>query len=249
MEQFTKILLAFGIVLVLSAAFAGCSDSSATASGSGASETTAATTAGPLFSTGDIVQSSSGTTTGWLVLSYDSAADSYTRAFIHQNADGSWGYRSDDSSETISRTDMEKVYTKVVEHVSVSSVPTQVPTTVPVTTATTAKKTTTVATTVTTTAPKPVIKDIEPEDGIQGESVTIIITGSNFVDKAVATLERSGTSDIEATDNDWDSSTQMSCTFEIPDDAEVGIWSIVVTNPDKKTGKLANYFMVHENSS
>ena len=62
------------------------------------------TTARATYSAGDIVKNpTSPSTTAWLVIGYDAASDSYERALIYPNADGSWGYRSDDRTENAKR--------------------------------------------------------------------------------------------------------------------------------------------------
>ncbi len=249
MEHSARILTVFSIILIVCAAFAGCSDNAGQAADTTPAGTVAApTTAGPLYSAGDIVRSSSGSTSsGWLVIGYDAATDSYTRAFISQNPDGSWGYRTSGDTETAKRAVMEKVYTVKITHVAVSSVPTSAPTVVATSVPTTAKTVTktTVATTATTAAQKPIVKDTDPEDGNAGETVSVTVTGSNFQDGATVSLKHTGESDIEATNVNWVSSIQITCKFKIPSDAETGVWDIVVTNPDKKTGKISNFFMIH----
>ncbi len=248
MEHPSGILVTFSILLAVCMAFAGCSESS-DSGGSGATAT--ATSAGPLYTAGDIVQTASGGSTGYLIVSYDSATDSYTRAIIHKNSNGSWGYRTNANTDTIVRAEFEKIYTVSAGHVTVSSIPTRAPTAVPTTTVTTKTTSATVKTTATTkttsSAAKPLIKSIDPEGGKAGESVDMTITGSNFKDGATVKLTKSGETTITATDVSVDASSQITCTFDIPSGTPVSVgWSIVVTNSDGKSGELANYFTVHE---
>lgn len=244
MEHPARILFAFSILLVIGLMAAGCSNSP------GSSETTPAETAasGPLFSEGDIVQMSSGSsTTGYLILGYDSGTDMYTRAIIHKNTNGAWGYRTNSATSTLSRAELEKVYS-VADHVSVDSIPTSAPTVVTTTAKVTTRVTTAkVTTTTTSTVGKPQIKTIDPEEGKAGESLDMTITGANFKEDATVKLTKSGETSIDATDVSVDDSTEITCTFDIPSDTPASVgWSVVVTNPDGKSGELANYFTVHE---
>ncbi|MDD1701840.1 MAG: hypothetical protein LUQ31_02520 [Methanoregula sp.] len=230
-------------------AITGCSsnsnsNSNSTAQTNTSSTITTETTVGPLYTAGDIVKSSTGSTsTGWLIISYDSATDSYTRAFIYKNSNGSWGYRINSNTETSKRSVLEKVYTVLVTHVTVSSIPTQAPTT-----ATTVTTAVTTVTATTTSVTKPSIKDMDPDEGNTGDSVTTVITGTNFKSGVTARLHKSGETNITASDVSWDSATQLTCTFAIPSNTTVGAWDIVVTNPDGGEGKYSNFFTVHEDT-
>jgi hypothetical protein len=243
MEHPSRILIAVCILLIAGITFSGCSDSS----DSGDSTTPASTAA--KYSEGDIVQMASGSsTTGYLIIGYDSATDMYTRALIRKNSNGAWGYRSNADTSTIGRTEFESLFTVTAGHVTVASIPTRAPTIV-VTTLPTTKVTTvrTTATTTTSTTAKPIIRSIDPEEGTAGDSVDMTITGSNFKSGAAVKLTKSGEDTITADDVSVDSSTQITCTFDIPSDTPTSVgWSVVVTNSDGKSGELANYFTVHE---
>jgi hypothetical protein len=252
MKHSTTILIILSIFLIISMSMAGCSDNSdSSASGT----VVATTTAGPLFSSGDIVRSASGSESpAWLVVSYDSASDSYKRALIYKNADGSYGYRTSSSTETMKREGMERVYTVKIAHVSAESVPTAAPTTVTTvaTAATTRAATTTTATAATTTAAsteKPSIKAMDPEEAEAGTIVSTVITGSNFVSNLTALLRHSGETSIKATDVSVSSSSSMSCTFALPNTTKVGTWDIVITNPDGQSGEFTDDFTVHGNKT
>jgi len=243
MEKSARILISLSIFLVLGAAIMGCSSNSGSTATS--STVTTVTTIAPLYTAGDIVGSSSNPTTGWLIISYDSSADSYTRAFIYKKTDGTWGYRINSNTETYPRSTMEKVYKVKITHVTVSSIPTAAPTTVVTTTVTT--KATTVATAATTTAAsKPSFKDMDPDNGYAGNSVTSVISGGNFVATPKVMLTHSGSSSITATGVTWNSATQITATFAIPNTTSAGIWSVVITNPDGQLVTYANEFTVHE---
>ena len=245
MKNSARIFIALSIFLILCVTIMGCSNSS----GSTATPTgtvTTATTIGPLYSAGDIVGSSSSPSTGWLVISYDSAKDSYTRAYIYKNTDGTWGYRINSNTEQYPRSTMEKVYKIKITHVTVSSIPTSAPTPVPTTTTT---KATTVATATTTIAPKPSFKDMSPDNGDAGDSITSVIRGAGFVSTPTVKLTHSGSSTITASSVTWDSATQIEATFAIPNTTSSGIWSVVITNPDGQSVTYANEFIVHELTS
>lgn len=254
MDRSATIFIALSIFLIIGVSMTGCSDSSdQTASGSTSDTVAATTTAGPLFTAGDIVRSSTGSTSpAWLVISYNSAGDSYTRALIYKNTDGSYGYRMSPATETAKRTVMEKVYTVKITHVTVSSVPTAAPTTITteVTTTTTGTTTTTAAAATTTTSTaRPSIKAMNPEEGEAGTTVFTEITGSNFLSNLTAQLRRSGETSITATKVTWSSSSSVTCTFDLPNTTKVGAWDIVVTNPNRLSGDLTNYFEVHGNKT
>src|SRR5512139_2690162 len=99
MERPEKFLIALSIVLIISVFMAGCSDNTSDTG------TPIPTTTGPLYSAGDIVRSQTGPVSpAWLVVSYDPAADSYTRALIYQKTDGTWGYRINSATDISTRT-------------------------------------------------------------------------------------------------------------------------------------------------
>lgn len=253
MRNSAKILFVLGIFLVTCVLVTGCTNNSSTA---GTTTTTTAvttsTTAGPLYSAGDIVKSSSASAgTAWLILSYDSAADTYTRAFVYQNSDGTWGYRVNSNTETTARTSVEKMYTVKVTQVSVSAVPVKTPTilTTAVTTVTTTSATM-IATATTTIAGKPSFKDMIPDEGNAGSSVAITdLVGSNFQSGATVQLAHSGSTSINATSVTWVSSSHLTCTFTIPSGATTGPWDIVITNPDGQSVTYSGYFTVHGSTS
>lgn len=250
MERSVKIFAILGIILVIGVSLAGCSESSDQAS----SDTgTVTTTAAPLYTAGDIVRSASGTESpAWLVVSYDAAQGTYTRALIYRNTDGSYGYRMNSATDSTSRDVMEKVYTIKITHVTVASVPTAAPTTATtVTTAATARTTATTAaagTTAKSTA-KPSIKDMNPDEGEAGTAVTTEITGSDFDSNLSAILRHSGESSITASKVTWSTSSSITCTFNLPNTTKVGTWDIVLTNPNGLSGTITNFFLVHANGT
>jgi hypothetical protein len=252
MERFGRILIIFTIFLIIGVSMSGCSDSTGTTP---ADTVTTSTTAGPLYTAGDIIRSSSGSESpAWMVIGYDAATDSYKRALIYKNSDGSYGYRQSPATETSKRAMLEKVYTVKITHVSVDSVPTAAPTTVTTVLTTAATSTATATgtggtTTTTISLDRPSIKGMDPEEGEAGTSVTAEITGSNFLKNLTASLRRSGASSITASSVSFYSSSSVTCTFDIPNTTSVGSWDIVVTNPNGLTGEKTNFFIVHGNGT
>lgn len=254
MERFLKILIIFSFFLLMAATFSGCSDSSDTTP----AETAApVTTIAPLYEAGDVVRSASGSDDpAWLVLGYDAASDSYTRALIRKNADGSYGYRTNKASDTAKRSTMEKVMTVKITHVDAESIPTAAPTTAATetTVATTTAKTATAATTsatttATTSSARPSIKGMSPDSGEAGTKVVTEITGSGFLKDIIAELRHKGEDKINATSVSFYSDKSVTCTFVLPNTSTVGAWDIVVTNPNGLSDEYTNYFTVRGNTS
>jgi hypothetical protein len=251
------------VLLAITMFMAGCSSSSSTTTSQAAVTGTAtqAAASAPLYSTGDIVKNPKSTVAvGILIISYDVGTDMYERATIYPNSDGSWGYRTDAKTETISRTTLEKVYTEKITNKAVSAIPTKAPVitvaTTPVTTtssSTTATTSTTSSTETTTTSSStlaPSISDITPDSGYAGTSVAITeLKGYNFVTGATVKLVKSDGTDIPATDVTIVSISDITCTFPIPSDATVGSWNIVIKNQDGYSGTYTNGFLVRKNSS
>jgi len=249
-----KIFIVFSIFLIMGVYMSGCSDNTDSAPPTAVAATT---TSGPLYTAGDIVRSASGTESpAWLVVSYDPASDSYTRALIYKNTDGSYGYRTGPAPETQKRAMLERVYTIKISHVAVESVPIGAPTTAAVTTkaaaTTTAARTPTATPSVvktTLSTARPSIKGMTPEEGEAGTTITTEITGSDFVSNLTAELHHSGEDSIEARSVSWYSSTSVTCTFDLPNTTKVGTWDIRVTNPNGLTGEVTNYFLVRGNKT
>ena len=247
MEKSARIFISLSIFLVVGAAFMGCSSNSGSTSTAASGTVTTVTTIAPLYTAGDIVASSSNPATGWLIISYDSAKDSYTRAYIYKKSDGTWGYRINSNTETYPRSTMEKVYKVKITHVTVSSIPTSAPTTVPTTVVTT-RATTAEVTATATVAKPPSFKNIDPDKAFAGDTFTATITGANFVATPTVKLTRSGSSNIDATSVVWNAATQLTCTFIIPNTTTASTWNVMITNPDGQTSGTSgsNYFNVHE---
>jgi hypothetical protein len=243
----TALVVLFAVVLIT-----GCTSSSSVNNSTAQPTATSQTVStGALYTAGDIVRSpKAGADTGYLILNYNPGTDSYERAFIYRNNDGSWGYRIDSSSVTLARSALEKVYSVKITHVDPSSVPLTRPvvTATPVPSATTSYGTgTTTSTPVATftTGLQPRIKDITPDNGMAGTSISVTdLHGEAFQNGASVTLIRSGSPNISATSVNVLSSTQISCTLPLPSDAEVGVWDVVVSNPGAPSARYNNGFTV-----
>jgi hypothetical protein len=213
------------LILVFAVLIAGCSDQS---SNGAATPVPTSTLPAAKFVAGDIIAKSASSTeqTLYVITQYDSKNDMYTRAWIHKNADGSWGHFSDNKTEKIERTLVEKVYPVKLTHVTVSSVSIITPT-IPPTVVTTASGST------------PTVTGISSVSGATNAVVGVTITGANFESGATAKLTRPGYPSIAATGVSVSSSTSIGCTFTLSS-ADEGSYNVVVTNPgglsDTKTG-------------
>jgi hypothetical protein len=62
-------------------------------------------------------------------------------------------------------------------------------------------------------------------------------------------LSHNSSSNIDATDVKVLTQKSITCSFAIPDDAQVGAWDLTVQNPDGMSGTYANYFTIHRDPS
>jgi len=261
MSRISRFVIAVLVVLIAAVFIAGCTNSASanttqvntTPAQTSAITKTTGTTA--LYIAGDIVRSPKGAAeTGYLILNYNAGSDSYERALIYRNNDGSWGYRVDSQTLTISRSAFEKVNTVKVTHVDPSKVSITQPTVI------TAKVTpaSTSAGTVTTTTPeitktlaiKPKVTDITPDNGVAGTSVAISdLHGVGFQSGASVILARVSCVNISATNVNVLSASQISCTFTLPANATIGTWDIIVVNPDGQSTRYYDGFRVRVNAN
>jgi hypothetical protein len=245
-----NVLLVFGLVVLLIACVlgTGCTDNSSAVNTTPQAGTT------PLYITGDIVRNPNATyETAWLILGYNSSTDSYQRALIYPNADGSWGYRRNSVTDTVTRTVMEKTNTEKITNKPPSSIAIRQPTVVTTTTTTTTTSSitptnTTSTTTTATVSPtgKPTFKKIVPDEGTAGSAIPITaLTGTNFQSGATVTLMKADNPNITATNVNVQSATLMTCTFTPPVNATAGAWDVVITNPDGQYVTYSNIFSIH----
>jgi hypothetical protein len=248
--MYKKTLLVSGLVLLLISCvfFTGCTDNSSTTN-----TTTQITSApgSPKYVTGDIVRNPA-YETAYLILGYNSSTDSYKRALIYPNADGSWGYRTNSNTDTVTRTVLEKTNTEKITNKLPSSIVIRRPTTVATTLVTMTTSTTGIATTTTTTTTtpsptgKPTFKKIVPDFGDAGTAISITsLTGSNFQSGATVALLRADNPNITATNVNVQSPTWITCTFTPPSNATAGTWDVVITNPDGQYVSYSNIFSIH----
>jgi hypothetical protein len=248
MKKFTAILVLVVMCLAACVFFTGCTDSSTPAASEPSVSATTAAASSALYKAGDIVKNPASTSPiAVLIIKYDTAADSYERAYIYPNSDGSWGYRMDSNTVTVSRANIEKIYTQKISNMAVSSVPVSAPTTsTAVVTQTTSSvaTTSTTSTTTTTLGLAPKVKGIEPDKGTAATTVTITeLTGQNFVSPANVSLKK-GSTTIAATDVKLDALGIISCKIAIPAGTTGGYWDVIVTNPDKQYGSYQNGFYI-----
>jgi hypothetical protein len=177
---------------------------------------------------GDIVGKTASPADQFVILSYDPASDTYTRAWIYQNTDGSWGHRLDSSSDTLDRATLEKVYPVKIAHIDVTTIPIQTLTVV------------TTATTVSTNAP--VISNVTPNSGASGGSVTVTISGNNFESGATVEILRGGSASITATGVSV-SSSSITATFNL-NGANNGVYNVEVIDPDNQFALMPSAFTV-----
>jgi len=247
----TKTLLVSGLILLLISCvlFTGCTDSSSTTNTTKQpSAVTTAPSGGAKYMAGDIVRNPKvSSVTASLVIRYDPASDSYERAIIYPNTDGSWGYRKNSITDKESRTIFEKIYTEKITSRTLTSIPIQ---TITITTSTTTVSTTQTQSTSTTTtttavssAGKPTFKSIDPDYGTAGTQILITaLAGSNFRSGAIVTLMMADNPNITATNVNVQSSMLMTLTFNPPANATAGAWDVVITNPDGQFVRYSNIF-------
>jgi hypothetical protein len=97
--------------------------------------------------------------------------------------------------------------------------------------------------TITTAGPAPTVTSIDPNNGVQGTTITIInLKGTNFVSGATVKLTRSGQLPINATGVTVVNPTTITCSLTLSGIA--GQWDVVVVNPDAQFGTLANGFTI-----
>ncbi len=216
-------------LLVFAVLIAGCSDQS-----SAGTTTTVPTTALPVakFAAGDIIAKSASSTDQMLyvITQYDAKNGMYTRAWIYKNVDGSWGHFSDNKTEKVERTLVEKVYPVKIARVTISSIPIVTPTIPP-----------TVVATLSGSAPT--VTGISPASGVKDAVVAATITGTNFDNGATAKLVRAGYPSITATGLSVSSSTSISCNFRLSG-VDEGSWNVVVTNPGGQSDTLMGAFSI-----
>ncbi|MCX5784960.1 MAG: IPT/TIG domain-containing protein [Elusimicrobia bacterium] len=93
-------------------------------------------------------------------------------------------------------------------------------------------------------APYPTVASIDPSSGTNTGSLNISnLAGTNFYTGASVKLTKSGQTDIIATNVTVVSDTKITCTLLL-NGAAIGLWNVVVTNADTRSGTLSNGFTV-----
>lgn len=220
--------IVISIILILCILIAGCS-SDAPANPVTPVPTTALP--GAKFVAGDIIAKTAGSTDQqlYIITQYDSKTDMYTRAWIYKNTDGSWGHFIDSKTDKIERSMVDKVYPVKISHLTLSSVPIITPT-VPVV----------VQTTLSGSAP--MVTGISPAKGGKDTTVTVSITGSNFLTGATAKLLQPGSPALTATGVTV-TDTNIACTFNL-NGKETGSYNVIVTNPDGQSDTKVSAFTI-----
>ena len=91
----------------------------------------------------------------------------------------------------------------------------------------------------------PRVTSITPDMGANDGSVDITdLAGENFQTGATVKLQKTGETDISGTSVNVESSTKITCTFDLTG-AAAGKWDVVVTNPDAGSGTLVEGFTVY----
>lgn len=90
----------------------------------------------------------------------------------------------------------------------------------------------------------PVIKMIIPNRGTNDGPVTVTLSGDYFDEKASTKLTKSG-KEIAGFQTSVTSGSNLSSTFDLTEQ-EAGVYDVIVSNPDGKTGILAGCFTIEK---
>ncbi len=90
----------------------------------------------------------------------------------------------------------------------------------------------------------PIIKMIIPNRGTNDGPVTVTLTGDNFDKNASAKLAKSG-KEIPGSDTGVTSESNMLSTFDLSEQ-EAGVYDVIISNPDGKTGILSGGFTIEK---
>jgi hypothetical protein len=89
------------------------------------------------------------------------------------------------------------------------------------------------------------VTSISPNSGRRGVRIVIKdLIGMNFISGANVKLKRFGGEDIEAINVVTQESNRITCTFVIPNSADLGFWDVVIENADGSFGILKSGFIV-----
>ena len=97
----------------------------------------------------------------------------------------------------------------------------------------------------TVTAFAPSVTSISPITGNSGSTYSpVTVSGAGFISGATVSLNRTGSTPINATSVNVGSANVIACTISLTSGAATGMWNIIVTNPDGQTGMLPNGFTI-----
>ncbi|MDD1708594.1 MAG: hypothetical protein LUQ33_05435, partial [Methanoregulaceae archaeon] len=92
--------------------------------------------------------------------------------------------------------------------------------------------------------PAPTLNAIVPDIGLNSGLVSITnLSGTGFLPGATVVLNKTGEQDILATSVNVTSAEKITCSVNLSE-AEPGLWSVVVTNPDTQSAILPDAFTV-----
>ncbi len=89
----------------------------------------------------------------------------------------------------------------------------------------------------------PVVTGINPATGSNNQTVSVSISGANFVPGSTVKLSLAGEIDIAGTSVNVVSATRITCDFNL-NGAKPGLWSVTVTVPDGRLGTLPSAFKI-----
>lgn len=90
----------------------------------------------------------------------------------------------------------------------------------------------------------PSVSSIAPPAATRGTTVSIThLAGTGFLSGATVRLNRTDSTAIPAT-SVVVSATQITCDFNLPAGSTVGMWDVIVTNPDMQSGALEDGFAI-----
>lgn len=92
--------------------------------------------------------------------------------------------------------------------------------------------------------PEPTVTAITPNSGVNTGIVSITdLAGTGFQAGATVKLTKASKNDIVATSVNVVTTTEITCSLDLASQA-LGLWNVVVTNPDTQSGMLENGFTI-----
>ena len=97
--------------------------------------------------------------------------------------------------------------------------------------------------------PLPTITSITPAAGIAGTTTNVTVAGTNFRSGATVYLQKTGQTNIFASNVVISNSGKITCTFTIPAAAATGSWDVIVVNSDGTFIVKTNAFSIIKKTS